>query len=172
MPEWELFYPAHEIRKQVTALARRISSDYDNNEITAICVLKGAVVFFADLMRALTLPVTMDFIGATSYGAKTASSGDLQFTKRLDSDITGKQILLIEDIVDTGKTTAAVRDYLLSCDPAQVKICALISKTERRNEPIHIDYAGFAVDRGFLVGYGMDFNERYRELDDIYRLTY
>ncbi|MFP4039901.1 MAG: hypoxanthine phosphoribosyltransferase [Desulfosudaceae bacterium] len=171
MPKMTLVFSADEIKQKVIDLADRISKDYGTSEITAICVLKGAVVFFADLMRELSVPVSIDFIGVTSYGQKKVSSGDIRFTKRLDSDITDKPVLLIEDIVDTGKSTAIIRDYLLACRPAQVKICALIDKTERRSRSLQIDYAGFEIDSGFIVGYGMDYKERYRELDDIYRLT-
>ncbi len=159
-----------EIHNRVKSIAGEISADYEGREPVFVGVLNGAVIFFGDLVRALSIPCRMDFVKAGSYGLGTESSGEVKLTKDLDVDVRGEPVVLVEDIVDTGLTLRSIV-ALLSCKgPASIAVCALIDKRERRCEEVNIDYTGFEVDEGFLVGYGLDFNERYRQLSDIYRL--
>jgi hypoxanthine phosphoribosyltransferase len=159
-----------EITKLVIQLAQRISSDYQDRDLILIAVLKGSFVFLSDLIRQVTIPVKVDFIRAASYGSDTSSSGKIQLTKELEIDIKKKDVLLIEDIVDTGLTLSYIIDYLKSFKPASVKVCALLDKVERRKININIDYVGHVVAKGFLVGYGLDYAENYRNLPGIYDL--
>lgn len=170
MPELVPLLSAQQLEETTAALGRAISSDLGGQGVVAVCVLKGAFVFFADLMRALTIPVEVDFLGAASYGAQTVSSGNIELTKSLESDITGKQVLLVEDIVDTGATAQRLLNYLDTFAPARVRMCALLDKRERRTHDVRLDYSGHVVKDGFLVGYGLDWNGLYRNLKGIYRL--
>jgi hypoxanthine phosphoribosyltransferase len=158
------------IRARVQEIAGEISADYQGLEPVVIGVLTGAVFFFGDLVRALTIPCRMDFIRAESYGSGSESSGNVRLTKDLDLDVRGEAVILVEDIVDTGLTIHSIVDLLSMKDPASVAVCALIDKSERRCKDVRIDYTGFRVEEGFLVGYGLDFKERYRQLPDIYTL--
>jgi hypoxanthine phosphoribosyltransferase len=133
-------------------------------------VLNGAFVFAADLCRAIALDLEIDFIRVASYDLGTESSGVIRLTKEPEIDLHGKDVLLVEDIVDTGATLAWLRDHFRSSGAASVRICSLIDKRERRTAAIEVEYAGFALDRGFLVGYGLDYDERYRNLPAIYTL--
>jgi len=159
-----------EIQKKIAVLAKQISADYGDKEVVAIGILKGAFIFLADLVRQLTNPVQVDFIRLSSYGSGTATSGRVRVTKELDIDIAGRHVLVVEDIVDTGLTIACLLGYLEQFKPASIKVCALIDKTERRTENVRIDYVGHTVKAGFLIGYGLDLDERYRALPGIYHL--
>ena len=159
-----------EITQKVRTLAQRISKDYADKEVVAVGILKGAFVFLADLVRELTIPVQIDFVRLASYGPNTSSSGDIQMTKKVELDIRSRHVLVVEDIVDSGLTIAYLLDYLAQLRPASVKVCTLIDKTERREVEIPIDYVGHVVDHGFLVGYGLDFDDKYRALPEIYHL--
>jgi len=159
-----------EIEKKTKILANRISEDYDGKEVVLIGILKGAFIFLADLVRELTIPVQIDFARLASYGSGTSSSGQIRITKEIETDIRGRHVLVVEDIVDSGLTIAYILDYLKQFHPESVKVCALIDKVERREVQIPIDYAGHVVDVGFLVGYGLDFDEKYRNLPEIYHL--
>jgi hypoxanthine phosphoribosyltransferase len=161
-----------EIKSKVAAIARRISADYANEELVLIGVLKGAFIFLADLIRELTIPVSIDFVGTSSYGAENCSSGTITLTKAVSTDLKNKHVLIVEDIVDTGFTMAYLMTYLNSLGPKTVKICTLIDKPERRELEVDIAYACLAVSEGFLVGYGLDYNERYRGLPGIYHLKF
>jgi len=158
------------IDKKVAEVALKISKDYKDRELVLVGILKGAFVFMSDLMRCLTVPVKLDFVCASSYGAGTTTSGSIKLTRELCIDIKGKEVLIIEDIVDTGITLAYLIDYLKSFGPASVKVCAMLDKRERRKVEIKIDYSCHVVEEGFLVGYGLDYAEEYRNLPEIYHL--
>ncbi len=166
----ELFLDQKTIQKKVKELADYISSDYKEQEPLCIGVLNGAVFFFADLVRQLTIPVKIDFIRAASYGSGLASSGTVRFTKDVEMPIQGRSVILVEDIVDTGLTLSKIIAALKAKNPGSLKVCALIDKHERRTSDVHVDYLGFRIDEGFVVGYGLDFNENYRQLPEIYLL--
>lgn len=170
MPELIPILKKEEIDQRVAEIARKISADYSGRDLVLVGILKGAFVFLSDLMRALTIPVQIDFICASSYGCGTTSSGNIQLTKGLDLDIKNKDVLIVEDIVDTGLTLSCLIRDLQSFSPNSVKICAMIDKRERRQSPLTVDYACHQVEEGFLVGYGLDFAEKYRELPGIYHL--
>ncbi|MEW6328096.1 MAG: hypoxanthine phosphoribosyltransferase [Thermodesulfobacteriota bacterium] len=171
MYEKQLVFPRDVIQKRIKDLGEEISRDYAGRELILIGVLNGAFVFMADLIRFLDIPVQVDFVRLASYGSKTESTGEVRFTKDIELPITGKDVLVVEDIIDTGHTLSYFKDIIALHKPRSVKICALISKTGRRETPIVIDYMGFEVERGFLVGYGLDYNENYRNLPDICSIT-
>ncbi len=160
-----------EIRKRVAALAQQISADYSGEPLVLIGVLKGAFVFMADLVRQMSVPVEIDFIRASSYGHCSSSSGDVRLTEELRTELKGRHVLIVEDILDTGLTI----DRLVSCisahEPLSVRVCACVDKKERRQKDFEADYVCFSVKRGFLVGYGLDYAEKYRYLPAIYALT-
>ncbi|RPI80110.1 MAG: hypoxanthine phosphoribosyltransferase [Desulfobacteraceae bacterium] len=163
---------AHDaIQKRISELSREISSDYHGKEPIIVGILNGAVFFFTDLVMKLTIPVKIDFIRAFSYGSSTSSSGSVKMVKDIELPVAGKDILLIEDIVDTGLTLKKIIANVKLKKPASIGVCALIDKAERREESIHLDYCGFKVIEGFLVGYGLDHDEKYRTLPDIYKLA-
>jgi hypoxanthine phosphoribosyltransferase len=159
-----------EIDKKVAEVALKISDDYKGRDLVLVGILKGSFVFMSDLMRCLTVPVQLDFVCASSYGSGTTTSGTIRLTKELGIDIKGRDVLIVEDIVDTGFTLAYLVDYLKSFSPASVKICALLDKRERRGVEIMIDYSCLVVEGGFLVGYGLDYAEDYRNLPEIFHL--
>jgi hypoxanthine phosphoribosyltransferase len=168
MPELIPILKKDDIDKIVSAVARKISSDYKDRELVLIGVLKGAFIFLADLVRHLTIPVKIDFVRTSSYGADTSSSGNIHLTKEIEIDVKGKDVLVIEDIVDTGLTLTYLIDYLKSFGPNTVKVCTLLDKQERRKTKIKADYVCHVVEKGFLVGYGLDYAEEYRNLPEIY----
>lgn len=158
------YLSAGEIADKVKSLGTKISCDYGNKDVLLVCVLKGAVVFFSDLLRALSIDPEIDFIQVSSYGMGRESSGTLTFQKDLVGDITGRHILLVEDMVDTGFTLYHLKQQLLARGAASCCICALLDKPSRRKMDIKPDYVGFTVPDSFLVGYGLDDGERYRSL--------
>jgi hypoxanthine phosphoribosyltransferase len=160
-----------DIRDIVKSLAGKISSDYQGSEVVLVSILKGSFIFLADLARKLTIPVTIEFIGASSYGGDTVSSGDLQFTTPLNIDITDKHVLIVEDIVDTGLTLNKIVAQLHSMHPKSVKVCTFIDKKERRATRVSIDYSGHVIEKGFLVGFGLDYAEKHRNLPGIFQLN-
>jgi len=170
MPELIPVLKKDDIEHMVVQVASRISSDYQERELVLIGVLKGAYVFLSDLARQMSIPAQVDFIGISSYGADTSSSGKIRLTKDIDIDIKNKDVLIIEDIVDTGLTLSYIVEYLESFSPKTIRVCALIDKRERRKSKVKIDYACHLTDEGFLVGYGLDYSEDYRNLPDIYHL--
>jgi hypoxanthine phosphoribosyltransferase len=170
MPEFKPVLSQEEIETTVSDLARQISHDYKGREVILVGVLKGAFVFLADLIRHLTIPVKIDFIRLASYGNNTSSSGTVCLTKEIEIDIGGKDILVVEDIVDTGLSLEFLIGHLKTLDAKSVRLCALIDKYERRQGNITVDYVGRIVEKGFLVGYGLDYAERYRHLPAIYDL--
>ena len=170
MPELIPYLTHNEIQTAVKEVAQRVSTDYHPRELILISVLKGSVMFLADFARQLTIPTQIDFVGATSYGNDTASSGEIHLTKKIGIDIKNKDVLVIEDIVDTGITLIYLIEYLAGFKPKSLKVCTLLDKFERRQADIKVDYACHQVNEGFLVGYGLDYAERYRNLPDIYTL--
>ena len=170
MPELIPVLNKNDIDNMVARVARKISSDYQDHELILIGILKGAFVFLSDLVRHLTIPVKLDFIRVHSYGSGVSSSGNIRLIKEIEMDVNNKDVLLVEDIVDTGLTLSYLIDYLKTFNPKTVKICALINKHERRDTNIKIDYACHETAEGFLVGYGLDYNEDYRNLAGIYHL--
>ena len=159
------------IHERVRELGRQISADYRDGQLVLLGVLNGAFVFCADLCREIDLDVEIDFIRVASYGAATESSGTISLLREPSLDLVNKDLLLVEDIVDTGTTMAWLVDHFQRCAARSVRICALIDKHERRRVAVTVDYAGFVLDQGFLVGYGLDSAERYRNLKAVYTLA-
>jgi hypoxanthine phosphoribosyltransferase len=159
----EILVSDQEIQAKVAELGRHISDDYAGEELLLIGLLRGAIVFLADLMRAIKIPVRLDFIGISSYGVST-KSGAVRLVMDLETDIAGRHVLVVEDIVDTGKTLSYLVENLKTRQPASLRVCALLDKPERRQVPISVDYVGFEIPDKFVVGYGLDFAEGYRNL--------
>jgi hypoxanthine phosphoribosyltransferase len=155
------------IQRRVREIGLQITEDYRGKTPHLICILKGAILFHADLIRAIELEVSMDFIAAASYGQLTKSSGDVRIIKDLDESIEDKDVLLVEDIADTGFTLHYLRKTLLSRNPRSLKIAALLNKPSRREIDVPVDYVGFEIPDEFVVGYGLDYAQRYRNLPDI-----
>jgi len=155
---------AEQIASRVRELGSAITRDYAGRNLVVVCVLKGSFVFAADLMRAIDLPLRIDFLGVRSYGEDTESSGVVQITQDLSRPIEHDEVLLVEDIVDTGLTVAHLTNLLRTRAPSSVKVCALLHKPARSRVHAPIDYVGFTIDDRFVVGYGLDFGERYRNL--------
>lgn len=160
----KVLFTKEQLAEKVAELGRKISQDYARQEIFAVCILKGAVVFYSDIVRAIDVPVQLDFMIASSYGASTESSGTVKILKDLDYDIEGKHVIIIEDIIDSGLTMNYLMKYFRERKPASVKLCALLSKPSRRKADVQIDYCGAEVPDEFLVGYGLDYAEKYRNL--------
>jgi hypoxanthine phosphoribosyltransferase len=165
-----LLYSRDQIARRVSELAAVISTDYAGADLVLVGILRGSFVFLADLIRQLTVPVVVDFVGAASYGSGTQTSGQVTFTRELQVPVSGRDLLLVEDIEDTGITLQAIKKKLEELGPRSVKVCILIDKRERRQIDIPLDYVGFEIDKGFIVGYGIDYAEQYRYLPDIYRI--
>jgi hypoxanthine phosphoribosyltransferase len=159
-----------EIAKGISEVAREISSDYADGEVVLIGVLKGAFIFLSDLARLISIPVFIDFIRVSSYNGGEQSSGKITVTQDIEMDIKDKDVIIVEDILDTGITLSFLVDHLKSFQPKSVKTCALINKTERRETDAQADYWCHLIEKGFLVGYGLDYAERYRDLPEIYCL--
>ena len=160
----ELLLTREEIQRRVRELGEEITRDYQGKDLMTVCILKGAVVFFVDLIRQIDLPLTMDFMAISSYGSATKSSGVVRILKDLDKPVNGKDVLVIEDIVDSGMTLSFLRDNLKSRGAASLRIATLLDKPARRKVPLHVDYCGFVIPDEFVVGYGLDYNEHYRNL--------
>ena len=163
-----LLYSRDQIAQRVGELAASISADYTGSDLVLIGILRGAFVFLADLIRQLTIPVKVDFVGAASYGSQTQTSGQVAITKELQVPVAGRELLLVEDIEDTGVTLQAIQNKLKELGPRSIKVCTLIDKRERRLVDVPVDYVGFTIAKGFIVGYGIDYAEQYRYLPDIY----
>ena len=156
-----------ELREKVTELGRQISHDYEGKSLLLVSVLKGSVVFMADLMRAITIPARIDFMSVSSYGSGTKSRGVVKIVKDLDIPLEGYDLLIVEDILDSGNTLSYLKEILSSRGPKSIRICTLLDKPERRTADIAADYVGFAVPDEFVVGYGLDYDEKYRNLSFI-----
>ena len=163
----EVWLDSSAIQKRVVDLGRQITEDYRGKQPMLVGALKGAAIFHADLVRAIPLELSCDFIAAGSYGASTSSSGRIRILKDLDQNPEGKDVLLVEDIVDTGWTLQYLIQTVQARNPRSLKVVALLNKPARRRAEVPLDYVGFEVPNRFLVGYGLDFAERYRNLPDI-----
>lgn len=153
-----------ELHNKVTELGAQISRDYEGKQLLLVSVLKGSVVFMADLMRAITIPARIDFMSVSSYGSGTRSLGVVKIIKDLDLNIEGYDLLIVEDILDSGNTLSYLKENLNSRGPKSIRICTLLDKPERRTADVKADYVGFQVPDEFVVGYGLDFDEKYRNL--------
>ncbi len=159
-----------DIARRVRELAGEISRDYQGRDLVMVGVLKGAFIFLADLVRELSFPVEIDFVRLASYGGGTTPTGEVQVTKDVELSLEGRDVLIVEDIIDIGFTLAFLKKHLITHKPASVKICCLIDKKERRQVEVPLDYVGFVVEKGFLVGYGLDCGEQQRTLPAVYVL--
>lgn len=159
---------------RIAQLGQQISADYKGKDLLLLSILKGSVVFLSDLMRALTLieEVTIDFMVVSSYGQGQNSSGNVQITKDLATDVRDKDILIVEDILDSGNTLSKISQVLCSRSPRSLRICALLDKPSRRTTPVPLEYSGFVIPDEFVVGYGLDYQEHYRNLPYIGRLQF
>jgi len=163
----EILLTREKIEARVCELAAEIARDYRGRAPHLVGVLKGAWVFMADLIRQLDFDLTVDFLGISSYGVGAQSSGKIKITKDLDVSIEGRDILIVEDILDTGRTFKFLQDMLSVQQPRSLRLVTLLDKTSRRVVPVHADYVGFEISDVFVVGYGLDFNQRYRQLPDL-----
>jgi hypoxanthine phosphoribosyltransferase len=160
----EILIEEDRLQERIRDLGREISADYAGKELLLVGVLKGAVFFMADLMRSLSVPCEIDFMAISSYGAATDSSGVVRILKDLDINIEGRHVLVVEDIIDSGLTLSYLLRNLESREPAEIEICALLTKPERREIDVPVRYVGFEIPNKFVIGYGLDFAERYRNL--------
>ncbi|MGN0164204.1 MAG: hypoxanthine phosphoribosyltransferase [Candidatus Ornithomonoglobus sp.] len=162
-----IMFTKQEISQITNEIAAKVNKDFEGEEIIAVVILKGSIMFAADLIRCLTMNVKLDFMQASSYGSGTSSSGVINIKKDLDSDIEGKNVLIIEDIIDSGRTLSLLKTELQSRGAKTVKIAALLSKPERRVVEVEAEYIGAEIPDEFVVGYGLDFDEKYRQMDYI-----
>jgi len=166
-PKEKILISREAIEKRVREIADAVSRDYQGRELVVIGVLKGAFIFMADLVRALQVPCVVDFVRLASYGSGSQTTGKVVLTKDLETSIRDKDILIVEDIVDTGLTLSHLVNWLKERNPRSLRVCALLDKRARRKVPFEADYVGFAIEDRFVVGYGLDFDERSRFLPDV-----
>ena len=166
-PKLRVLIPAEKIQARIGELGAQISGDYPNGDLHFICILKGACFFMTDLARAMTRDVAIDFMGISTYGKGKTSSGEVKVTKDLDILLEGADVLIVEDIVDSGVTLNYLMHLLEQRRPKSIRIAALLDKPERRLRPVHVSYVGFQIPDQFVVGYGLDYAERYRNLDSV-----
>ena len=160
----EVLFSEEQLKNRVREIAQQITADYQGKEIMLISVLRGSFVFMADLCRAIDLPCTLDFMAVSSYGKGTKSSGQVQITKDLSEDISDRHIIVVEDILDSGNTLSYLLKILENRHPASIRLCTLLDKPERRVKPVQVHYSGFTIPDAFVVGYGLDYAEKYRNL--------
>lgn len=160
----KILFTQEQIWERAKEMAAEISKDYEGEELILIGTLKGAVMWMSDIMKNLSIETKIDFVAASSYGSGTMSTGVVKITKDIDMDLFSKNVLIIEDIIDTGTTLKFLRDYLASRNPKSVKICTLLDKPSRRKADVYGDYVGFTVDDLFVIGYGLDYDQKYRNL--------
>ena len=153
-----------DVAAKIAELGAQISKDYDGEEIYMLCILKGGVFFMTELAKHITVPVSLDFMSVSSYGSQTRSSGNVRIIKDLDTPIEGKHVLVVEDIIDTGRTLAYLLDNLQQRNPKSLKLCTLLDKPEERVTEVDVDYVGFQIPDKFVVGYGLDYDQHYRNL--------
>ena len=156
-----------EAQKRITELAEQINRDYEGKEYTVVVTLRGAVMFFADLFRQLTGNVDCDFIAVSSYGATTTTTGEVKMSKDVSSPIKGKHIIIVEDIIDTGTTLAYLKKMFIAREPASLKVCSFLDKPSRREVEIEGDYIGFTIPNEFVIGYGLDYDQKLRNYPDV-----
>jgi len=167
----EILFPRDVIDQRVKVLASHISEDYQGQDLILIGILKGAFVFMADLIRSMTIPCRIDFVRLASYGASSTSRGEVTLTKDIEMPIEGQDILIVEDIVDTGLTLSYFVESIQRRNPRSIKVCVFLDKRNRRKTVFEADYVGFTIDDGFVVGYGLDFDEQARFLPDVYLIN-
>jgi len=167
VPELKILFSRQQIAARVAELGQHISKDFAGEQVVLVGVLKGAAIFLSDLARQLNLDATFDFISVSSYGNEKQNSGEVKLLKDVDQSILGKNVILVEDILDTGITMSYLKEMIMARHPKAFKIVALLDKKPRRKKPIQADYTGFEIPDEFVVGYGMDCAERYRNLPDI-----
>ena len=154
-----------EVNARISEIATRINEDYEGKSVHLICILKGGVFFTCELAKRLTVPVTLDFMSVSSYGSGTVSSGVVKIVKDLDEPLEGKEVLIVEDIIDSGRTLAYLIQVLMQRNPASIRLCTLLDKPERRvKKQVTVDYTCFTIPDEFVVGYGLDYDQRYRNL--------
>ncbi len=167
MKKYKILITEEELQKRISEMAEQISKEYAGKELTFICVLKGSMFFFTDLTRQINLDMTMEVIRVSSYQGEN-STGNIEFKLGLDEPVTGKHVIVVEDIIDTGKTLSELLKYLKAQNPQSLKLCTLLDKPERRVEKeIHVDYVGFTIPNLFVIGYGLDYDEKCRNLPTI-----
>lgn len=160
----DIMYSEEELTKRIDELAKQISKDYEGKTLHVIGILRGGVFFMTELTKRITVPVTMDFMAASSYGSETKSSGNVILKKDLDESIEGRDVLVVEDIIDSGRTLSNLLELLKERKPASLKLCTMLDKPERRVVDVDVDYNGFVIPDAFVVGYGLDYDQRYRNL--------
>jgi hypoxanthine phosphoribosyltransferase len=158
------------IEQRVRELGEEISERYKGKQLVVVCVLKGAFIFCADLLRTLSIEVEVDFVRLGSYGTGKSSLGKVLFKSDLELSIENKNVLIVEDIVDSGNSMSYLKEVLSARGPASIAICSLIDKKERRDTNVQVDFSGFHLEKGFVIGYGLDFSEKYRHLDSVYEI--
>lgn len=156
--------PEEEVDKKISEIGAQISKDYEGKEVHLICILKGGAFFMCELAKRITVPVTMDFMKVSSYGSGTESSGEVKLEKDLDESLAGKNVLIVEDIIDSGRTLSTLFEIFKRRNPNSLKLCALLDKPDRRVVPVDIDYKCFSIPDEFVVGYGLDYDQKYRNL--------
>ena len=163
----EILFSKEQINEKIAVLAEELDREYGDKNPVLVCILKGSTPFFADLIRAMKIPLQIDFMAISSYGAGSSSSGQVKMIKDLDKSIEGRHVLIVEDIMDSGRTLSYLKKLLVARNPASVKICALLDKIARREVDITTDYKCFDIGDEFVVGYGLDYAEKYRNLPEI-----
>ena len=159
-----VLFDEYQIQTRVREIGSQIVSDYKDKTPVLIGILKGGFVFLADLCRAITIPVELDFLAISSYGCQTSSSGVVKIRKDIDIDVSGRDVIIVEDIVDSGLSLQYIKDYILKHAPASLRTCVMLDKPKAHKLEVGFDYVGFEIGNEFVVGYGLDFNERYRNL--------
>lgn len=160
----EVLVPEEEVNARIRALGEQISRDYAGKQIHLVCVLKGGSFFMCELAKRITVPVSLDFMSVSSYGGETKSSGIVKIVKDLDEPIQDKEVLIVEDIVDSGRTLSYLMEMLRDRKPKSLRLCTLLDKPDRRVVPVEVNYTGFQIPDAFVVGYGLDYDQRYRNL--------
>lgn len=160
----EIMLPEEQVDARIKELGEQISRDYAGKSVHLICILKGSVYFTCELAKRISIPVTMDFMQCSSYGAETKSSGVVKIAKDLDEPITGRDVIIIEDIIDSGRTLSHLTKLLAQRQPASLKLCTLLDKPDRRVVDVDVEYVGFQIEDKFVVGYGLDYDQQYRNL--------
>ncbi len=160
----EVLISEADVDKKIEEIGKQISKDYAGKSVHAVCVLKGGAFFMCELAKRIEVPVSMDFMAVSSYGSGTESSGSLKMIKDLDESIEGKDVIIVEDIIDSGRTLSKLVELLETRKPASIKVCTLLDKPDRRVVDVHVDYTCFAIPDEFVVGYGLDYDQRYRNL--------
>lgn len=168
----EVLLSEEEVNKRIREIGEQISKDYAGKKVHLVCVLKGGSFFMCELAKRITVPVSLDFMSVSSYGSETESSGVVRIMKDLDEPLTGRHVLVVEDIVDSGRTLSYLLEMLKGRGAADVKLCALLDKPERRVVDVNVDYIGFRIPDEFVVGYGLDYDQKYRNLPYIGKVKF